>query len=314
LCIPPTAGESIIKRADNKNKFSTGSVFKSKGYDVEFLYGGYSYFDNMEGFYKGNSYQVVDRNNFTPEEITFANVWGVSDEDMAKKGIQVMNQEAKSGKPFFDHWMTVSNHRAFTYPEGRIDISGTAKSCEGGVKYTDYSLRKFFQMARKQSWYKNTVFVIVADHCASSSGKTELPLDKYRIPGMIFSEGFIQPQKFNSLMYQIDVMPTLLGLLSFNYETKFLGQDVFTKTFQPKAYIATYQDLGLIKDNHLIVISPTKKIKQYKVELQPSTLPENFKIFYNETPVKNFASPLVQDCISAYQSTSFWLKKNKLAI
>lgn len=312
LCIPPTAGESIIKRENNKNKFTTGSVFKSKGYDVKFLYGGYSYFDNMEDFYKGNGYDIIDRNNFKTEEISFANVWGVADEDMAKKAIQVMNQEAKSGKPFFNHWMTVSNHRPFTYPEGRIDIPGTAKSREGGVKYTDYSIKKFFELAKKQDWYKNTVFVIVADHCASSAGKTELPMDKYRIPAMIFSEGFIQPQQFNPTMSQIDVMPTLLGLLNFNYKTKFLGQDVFKENFQPKAYIATYQDLGLIKDNYLTIISPTKKVKQYSLKLQNSQLQDNFKLNYDEIPVQKSVQNLVDDCVSAYQSVSYWLKENKL--
>lgn len=312
LCIPPTAGESVVKRTNNNNKFSTGSVFKTKGYDVKFLYGGYSYFDNMENFYKGNGYEIVDRNNFKPEEITFANVWGVSDEDMAKKAIDVMNQEAKAGKSFFHHWMTVSNHRPFTYPDGRIDIPGTAKSRDGGVKYTDYSIRKFFEMAKKQSWYKNTVFVIVADHCASSAGKTELPMDKYRIPGMIFSEGFIEPQKFTSTMSQIDVMPTLFGLLHFKYQSKFLGQDIFSQNFQPKAYIATYQDLGFIKDNYLTIISPTKKIKQYSLSLQESKNPEEFKIFYDETPTTTLRQNLVDECISAYQSVSFWLKENKL--
>lgn len=312
LCIPPTAGESIVKRENNKKKFSTGSVFKAKGYDVKFLYGGYSYFDNMEDFYKGNGYDIVDRNNFKPEEITFANVWGVSDEDMAKKAIEVMNAEAKSGKPFFNQWMTVSNHRPFTYPDGRIDIPGTAKSREGGVKYTDYSLRKFFEMAKKQDWYKNTVFVIVADHCASSAGKTELPMDKYRIPGMIFSEGFIQPQEFNQLMSQIDIMPTLFGLLNFNYESKFLGQDVFSPSFQPKAYIATYQDLGLIKDDYLTVISTNKKVKQYQLKMQRSALPENFKLFYDEIPMKQLKNNLVEETISTYQATSYWLKNNKL--
>ena len=312
LCIPPTAGESIIKRENNKNKFTTGSVFKSKGYDVKFLYGGYSYFDNMEDFYEGNGYEIVDRNDFTPEEITFANVWGVSDEDMAKKAIEVMNQEAKSGKPFFNHWMTVSNHRPFTYPEGRIDIPGTAKSRDGGVKYTDYSLRKIFEMAKKQDWYKNTIFIIVADHCASSAGKTELPLDKYRIPGMIFSEGFIAPRQFNQLMSQIDIMPTLFGLLNFKYQSKFLGQDVFSGSFQPKAYVATYQDLGLIKDNYLTVISPTKKVRQYSLTLQKSNLPENFKLYYDENLVKNTIQNLVDDCVSVFQSTSNWVQQNKL--
>jgi phosphoglycerol transferase MdoB-like AlkP superfamily enzyme len=50
------------------------------------------------------------------------------------------------------------------------------------VKYTDFAMKKFFEMAEKQPWFSNTVFVIVADHCASSAGKTELPVDKYRIP------------------------------------------------------------------------------------------------------------------------------------
>ncbi|SIS94319.1 Phosphoglycerol transferase MdoB [Chryseobacterium ureilyticum] len=312
LCIPPTAGESIIKRDDNKNKFTTGSVFKSKGYDVKYLYGGYSYFDNMQDFFGGNGYDIVDRNNFKPEEITFANVWGVADEDMARKAIKVMNAEAKSGKPFFNHWMTVSNHRPFTYPDGRIDIPGTAKSREGGVKYTDYSLKLFFDMAKKQDWYKNTVFVIVSDHCASSAGKTELPMDKYRIPAMIFSEGFIQPQKFDTLMSQIDLMPTLFGLLNFSYKSKFLGQDVFKPEFQPKAYIATYQDLGLVKDNRLTIISPVKKAKQYSLELEKSNLAPAFKLYYDEKLLKNTDQKLVDDAISAYQSTSYWLKTKQL--
>ena len=312
LCIPPTAGESLVKRENNKNKFSTGSVFRQKGYNVKFLYGGYSYFDNMEDFYKGNGYEIVDRNNFKPSEITFANVWGVSDEDMAKKAVQEMNKDSKSGKPFFHHWMTVSNHRPFTYPEGRIDIPGTAKSRDGGVKYTDYALRQFFEMAKKQDWYKNTVFIVVADHCASSAGKTELPMDKYRIPGLVFSEGFIEPQKFDQTMSQIDVMPTVFGLLNFKYESKFLGQDVFTTQFQPKAYIATYQDLGLIKDNYLTIISPTRKVKQYSLSLQKSDLPQAFKLYYDEIPVKKMQQNLVDDCVSTYQSVSYWLKENKL--
>jgi phosphoglycerol transferase MdoB-like AlkP superfamily enzyme len=66
------------------------------------------------------------------------------------------------------------------------------------VKYTDFAMKKFFEMAEKQPWFSNTVFVIVADHCASSAGKTELPVDKYRIPAMIYSQ-FIQPQRYTKL-------------------------------------------------------------------------------------------------------------------
>ena len=315
LCIPPTAGESVIKREkENKNKFTTGSVFKSKGYSVKYLYGGYRYFDNMKDFYAGNGYEIVDRDNFTPEEITFANVWGVCDEDMAKKAISEMNKDYKAGKPFFHHWMTVSNHRPFTYPEGKIDIPADSKSRKGGVKYTDYSIMKFFEMAQKQPWFKNTVFVIVADHCSSSAGKTELPMDKYRIPAMIYAPEFVAPQKFSQVTSQIDVMPTVLGLLNFKYQSKFLGQDVFSKNFVPRAYIATYQDLGFIKDNYLTVISPTKNIKQYQLVQKPNTnTTTEFNIYYTENLLQdNPRKDLVDQTISTYQSTSFWLKNKML--
>lgn len=315
LCIPPTAGESVIKREkENKNKFTTGSVFKSKGYSVKYLYGGYSYFDNMKDFYGGNGYEIVDRDNFTPEEITFANVWGVCDEDMATKAISEMNKDYKAGKPFFHHWMTVSNHRPFTYPEGKIDIPADSKSRKGGVKYTDYSIMKFFEMAQKQPWFKNTVFVIVADHCSSSAGKTELPMDKYRIPAMIYAPEFVAPQKFSQVTSQIDVMPTVLGLLNFKYQSKFLGQDVFSKNFVPRAYIATYQDLGFIKDNYLTVISPTKNIKQYQLVQKPNTnTTTEFNIYYTENLLQdNPRKDLVDQTISTYQSTSFWLKNKML--
>ncbi|MFN3271098.1 MAG: LTA synthase family protein [Cloacibacterium caeni] len=315
LCIPPTAGESVIKREkENKNKFTTGSVFKSKGYSVKYLYGGYSYFDNMKDFYGGNGYEIVDRDNFTPEEITFANVWGVCDEDMTKKAISEMNKDYKAGKPFFHHWMTVSNHRPFTYPEGKIDIPADSKSRKGGVKYTDYSIMKFFEMAQKQPWFKNTVFVIVADHCSSSAGKTELPMDKYRIPAMIYAPEFVAPQKFSQVTSQIDVMPTVLGLLNFKYQSKFLGQDVFSKNFVPRAYIATYQDLGFIKDNYLTVISPTKNIKQYQLVQKPNTnTTTEFNIYYTENLLQdNPRKDLVDQTISNYQSTSFWLKNKML--
>ncbi|MEM8520966.1 sulfatase-like hydrolase/transferase [Flavobacterium sp. PL12] len=312
LCFPPTAGESVVKRKDNKDKFSTGSIFKAKGYDVKYMYGGDAFFDNMEDFFGGNSYDIVDKKTFSPSEITFANIWGVCDEDMYNKSIKIMNEEAQTGKPFFNHIMTVSNHRPFTYPNGKIDIPGDAKSRDGGVKYTDYAMKKFFEMAKKQPWFNNTVFVIVADHCASSAGKTELPADKYRIPAMIYSPGFVEPQHYTNLMSQIDVMPTVLGLLNFNYQSKFYGQDVLKPDYKPRALIATYQDLGLIKDNILTIISPKQKVKQFQLTLRPDQkVATEFQIFYDQVPLKKERADLVNETISYYQTASDILKNKK---
>ncbi|MGH2665598.1 LTA synthase family protein [Flavobacterium sp.] len=309
LSIPPTAGESVIKRKDNKNKFSTGSIFKQKGYNVKFLYGGDAFFDNMEDFFSGNCYDIVDKKRFNPNEITFQNVWGVCDENLYDKAITVMNKESKEGKPFFNHIMTVSNHRPYTYPENKIDIPADAKSREGGVKYTDFAINKFFTMAKKQSWYKNTVFVIVADHCASSSGKTELPMEKYHIPAMVFAPGFIKAERYDTLMSQIDVMPTVMGLLNFQYQSKFYGQNVFKSDYKPRAFIATYQDLGFVKDKILTVISPKQKVKQF--DLISSSEGKGVSTHYEEKPRKVLNQNLIRETISFYQSTSEILKENK---
>ena len=312
LCLPPTPGESVVKRKDNKNKFTTGSVFQSKGYTTKFLYGGDAYFDNMQDFFGGNGYDVIHKSDLKTNEISFSNIWGVCDEDMAKKAIQVMNEDAKTGKPFFNHWMTVSNHRPFTYPEGKISISGTAKSREGGVMYTDYALKQFFEMAKKQTWFKNTVFVIIADHCASSSGKTELPMDKYRIPAFIYAPGFIEPQKIDKLVSQIDLMPTVLGILSFKYESKFFGKDVLKTNYTPRAFIATYQDLGYIKDNVLTIISPQKKLKQFDlIQQKNETLGTKYSIIYEEKPKTKIDIQLKNETIAVYQTASYILKNKK---
>ena len=311
LCVPPTPGESIVKRKDNKDKFTTGSVFKSKGYSVKYLYGGYSYFDNMKDFFAGNGYEIVDRDNFTPEEITFANIWGVSDEDMARKAIKEMNAQAKTGKPFFNHWMTVSNHRPFTYPEGRIDIPGTAKSRSGGVKYTDYSLKLFFELAKKESWFKDTVFVIVADHCASSAGRTELPLDRYRIPCLIYAD-FLEAEQIDKLASQIDVMPTVMGLLNFSYESKFLGQNIRTWYYEPRAYIATYRELGYLTPDTLSIIKPLREQIQYKIVPEAEQPKVELPIFYQQLKVAQPDGKLMKECISAYETTYFLLKNGEL--
>ncbi|NHM06895.1 sulfatase-like hydrolase/transferase [Flavobacterium sp. CYK-4] len=310
LCLPPTAGESVIKRKDNKNKFSTGYVLKKKGYQVKFLYGGDAYFDNMQDFYAGNGYEVVDKKSFRSDEISFSNVWGVCDEDMAKKAIKIMNAEAKTGKPFFNHWMTVSNHRPYTFPDGKIQIDDPT-SRRGGVKYTDYALSRFFEMAQKQPWFEHTVFVLLPDHCASSAGKAELPLANYRIPVMIYNKN-IAPKQCDQMISQIDVMPTLFSLLHFSYPTKFFGQDVFDPQYQPRAFIATYEDLGFIKNNLLTVLEPKKEVHQYRLRAVPNAkLTKNFQLQYEEQPLQKLNQVLVKETIIYYQGASTLLKQRR---
>ena len=266
LSVPPTPGLSIVKRPNNEGLFSIGHVFREKGYDTRYIYGGYGYFDNMNHFFSSNGFEVVDRTSMGADEVHFSNIWGVADEDLFARALREADKSHDAGKPFFNLVMTTSNHRPFTYPEGRIDIpSHTGR--EGGVKYTDYAIGRLIAEARRKPWFKDTVFVIVADHCASSAGKTDLPVQRYKIPMLVYAPAHIRPGIVNTLASQMDVAPTLLGLLRFDYRSKFIGRDILTmRPEEGRALISTYQNLGYFKQDRLVVLSPQRKVQTYSLD------------------------------------------------
>lgn len=273
LSLPPTPGRSMVKRPDNSGMYSLGKVFIDHGYDTVFLYGGRGYFDNMNAFFAGNGYRIVDQGALKDDEITFANAWGVADEDLYRRAIHEADIDHAAGKPFFFHIMTTSNHRPYTYPEGKIDIpSGTGRA--GAVKYTDYALERLLAEAQNRPWFADTIFVLVADHCAGSAGKVGLPVDKYQIPFFIYAPGRVMPEEISTMASQIDVAPTLLGLLHFSYESFFFGRNILEPGFQPRALIGNYQKLGLVQGNELLILSPQQKIERIDLTDEPPAIAE----------------------------------------
>jgi phosphoglycerol transferase MdoB-like AlkP superfamily enzyme len=258
LALPPTPGQSIVRRPNNDALFSLGSVLEDKGYGVLFAYGGYGYFDNMNAFFDANDYRSVDRRAIPASRIEFENIWGVADEHLFDQVLEEFDRELGEhpGRPLFAHVMTTSNHRPFSYPGGRIDIpSGSGR--EGGVKYSDYALGRFLEMARAKSWFGDTVFVITADHGANARGSAQIPVDKYRIPLFVYAPAHITPRRIDRLMSQIDIAPTLLGLLDFDYYSKFVGRDLLhSSPASDRAFVANYQTLGYLKGNELALLQP----------------------------------------------------------
>lgn len=277
LSIPPTPGQSIVKRPNNANLYTISNVFKSKNYQCNFFYGGDGYFDNMNAFYGGNGFDIYDRgrgsilsdaikttrHNIEDNEVTFENAWGICDEDIYNKMIKVADEYHQKNKPFLNFIMTTSNHRPYTYPNNKIDIpSGTGRN--GAVKYSDYALQQMFAKAKNKPWFKNTIFVFVADHCASSAGKDEIDVKNYQIPAIIYGQNLIQPQKVTKLCSQIDVFPTLFGQLHWNYTSNFFGTNILTKTYKERALIGTYLKLACKTNNNVEILSNQKKNANYK--------------------------------------------------
>lgn len=275
LSIPPTPGRSIVKRIGREGgMWSMGNVFKSKGYEVRYLYGGRGYFDNMNAFFSGNGYKITDQSSINNADIHFENAWGVSDEDLYQQTIKQANLSQQDNKPFFYHVMTTSNHRPYTYPDNRIDIpSGTGRS--GAVKYTDFAIGEFFKQARQQAWFNNTIFVIVADHCASSAGKTDLPVERYHIPMWVYAPDIIESKTVSTLASQIDIAPTILSLLNMSYESWSFGKNILNmKHDDQRVLIGTYQKLGYVKKNELVILSPGKKVTKHLINHEENSTDE----------------------------------------
>jgi phosphoglycerol transferase MdoB-like AlkP superfamily enzyme len=255
LSFPPTPGYSIVKRPDNDGLFSLGEVFKEKGYEPLYLYGGYAYFDNMEAFFSGNGYTVIDRTSIRSEDISYENIWGVADEDLFKLALGELDRRWAAHRPFFAHIMTVSNHRPFAYPAGRIDIPPGTR--EGAVKYTDFAIGQFIDRARARPWFAHTLFAIVADHTHKGRGRTELPPENYHIPLIVYSPGHVPPGRIDAVASQIDVGPTLLGMLDFSYRSRFFGHDVLRDGARhQRALFANYQTVGYYRDGIVVELKP----------------------------------------------------------
>ncbi|WP_264536635.1 LTA synthase family protein [Flavobacterium sp. N1736] len=313
LCIPPTPGQSIVKRPENQNLYTVCSVFKSRNYDCNFFYGGDGYFDNMNAYFGGNGFTIYDRgrgsvlsdaiktirNNINDNEVTFENAWGICDEDIFNKMLKVADAQYKDKKPFFNFVMTTSNHRPYTYPEGKIDIpSGTSR--QGAVKYTDFALKQLFKKAGKKPWFKNTIFVIIADHCASSAGKDEIDVANYHIPAFIVNLPQQYNQKISKQCSQIDLWPTLFSIFNWNYESDFFGKNVLDPKFEERALMGTYRKLVLMKKEKVMILSDQKKQAFYTWNKQDNSLKS---IPMNQS--------FLEETISWYQ-TADYLFTNKL--
>jgi len=301
LAIPPTPGQSIVRRKDNGDMFTIGNVLKPKGYDVRYIYGGNAFFDNMGKYFGGNGYQVLDKRDIPENLVNHTTAWGVDDEASFNFTLQQCDKSYNEGNLFFNHIMTVSNHRPYTYPDGRIDIPSSKQDFTGGVKYTDFAINDFIKKAQKKPWFNNTIFVIVSDHCSRSAGKTDLPVNRYHIPCLLYAPKLIKPSIEKRLVSQVDLAPTVLGFLNQSYTSRFLGSDVFKRdTLNDRIFISTYQDMGYIRNNKLVILSPRARVEMYSFDYVSGV----------NTPIPLDKS-LVNEAISWYQGASFLYKEKK---
>jgi phosphoglycerol transferase MdoB-like AlkP superfamily enzyme len=303
LGTPPLPGQAIVRRPGNDHLATLGEILRGQGYATLFVYGGYGYFDNMNAFFSGNDYRVVDRTAFPRASVVFANIWGVADESLFDNALAEIDRAHAGHRPFLAHIMTTSNHRPFTYPQGRVDIPSPGGR-DGAVKYTDYAIGRFIDMARSRPWFSDTLFVIVADHTAGTAGRTRLPVPGYHIPMIFYSPALLPPGRIDRVVSQLDVPPTVLDVLGLPGDDHFFGQSVFEQGHTtPRAFVSSYQELGYYKNDTLIVLGPKKRAEAFAID--PRT---------GEATPAAMNARLLDEAVAYYQSAFRAFKRGELKL
>ena len=232
---PPLPGVGVVSRPQSMQGFSTLAAVlnQQRDYETLFLYGGQGIFDRMRGFFLRNGYQrFIEEEDF--DDFVFKGSWGVSDEDVYAAADREFREIHGRGRPFFATILTVSLHSPWEYPEGRIQPLPEDTPRPGGFDYeelntflyADYALGNFIRQAGTADYFKDTLFVFVGDHGVHLRGKQLVPMDEYRVAALLYAPARLKPERISRAVSQLDIAPTIMGLVGGSYRSTFFGHDL----------------------------------------------------------------------------------------
>lgn len=272
----PSPSESVLKMSKSQKDFYTlAQTFKKNGYDTSFLYGGMSNFDNMAAFFNGNGFDnIIDEVDLSKNATAQKGIWGFSDEYLVEKANEYFVK--KQDKPFFSLMFSTSNHDPFQFPDGRIELYEQPKNTvNNAIKYADYAIGKFFEMAKKEAYYKNTVFIIIADHNTRTKGEGLVPIKKFHIPALIIGPSVKPGQIYSKLCSQIDIAPTLLALVGMKVVTPMVGRNLMQlpENAPGRAIMQFFNNNAFRVDNQVVILQPNTLPLQFEVTNQNEMIP-----------------------------------------
>ena len=291
-----------------------------EGYEKMYFLGGSPSFNNFEGLLKNiNGLQMYTEGRFTSKPV---NVWGISDKDLFLEANQVFAQQTK---PFFAIVQTADNHRPFMIPERDKDFDSKEVHIDtlrkygfesvaeyNSFRYADYCFRSFIEAAKKEAYFKNTVFVFIGDHGVSGNAKKMYPdvwtterLTDEHVPLLFYAPGLISPQKHEEVVSQIDVLPTIAGLTGQKYTNTTLGRDLLnTKKQNDYAFIIYHDEgqIGLMTNDYYF----TKNINFTKEELH--LLPGRK---FTQAQQDSIKTKLSETTTAFYETAKWMLMNNK---
>ena len=260
LAVP---GKGVVKRTKSQSDFFTfSSLLKPLGYHTMFLYGGEARFDNMRSWFLGNGFdEIVEQKDY--ENPAYVATWGASDEDLVKKGNERFSKLYSEGKPFAALMFSSSNHSPFDIPAGRVKPVKEGDCVENAIQYADYAIGEFFKEAKKLPYYKDTIFVVIADHNIRVYGDDVVPIDMFHIPALIMGEG-IEIKEYNQIAMQTDVLATAIDYLGKDLTYPILGQSIFSDNKKEINLMQFNENYALRVGNKVAVVIPSQPAQTYE--------------------------------------------------
>lgn len=230
---------------------------KERGYQTLFFLTSNPQYDNMNSFFIENGFdRIYSQYDYPRSKVV--NNFGVQDDYLFEYGLSKLKEISKNDKPFLATFMTITNHPPYVIPPKYRDIAENDEY--RAVAFADDCVQTFMQEASKQDWYQNTIFVLLGDHGRTIGSQSyDMALSYNQIPMFIYSPMFKDmPKRFSQFGGQIDVFPTIMGLLGESYTNNSLGIDLFREK-RPYIYFVSNTHLGCIDDKHLYIYNPQDK-------------------------------------------------------
>lgn len=264
--LPPLPGASIVRRVASRDLFTLPGMLRDRGYETSFVYGGRAIFDGMAEYLSQNGVdRIVDQGSMPAGAFTTA--WGVADETIFDRALEEMDAMSAGGKPFYSLVLTVSNHRPYEFPQDQVKPLPGLRRRENVVRYADYALGRFMRQAREHAFYENTIFVLMGDHGARVYGAAEIPLASYEVPILIVGPGIEQGLRLDTITSSLDIPPTLLAAMGFDYESLFFGHDVLhLPPAEGRALMGHNSEIALMRGGRMAVLGLHEQTRVYDVD------------------------------------------------
>jgi phosphoglycerol transferase MdoB-like AlkP superfamily enzyme len=265
--LPPLPGASIVRRAASRELFTLPGLLRDRGYQTSFIYGGRAIFDGMSEYLAQNGVdRIIDQGAMPAGAFTTA--WGVADETIFDRALEEMDAMSAGGKPFYSLVLTVSNHRPYEFPQDQVKPLPGLRRRENVVRYADYALGRFMRQAREHGFAENTIFVLMGDHGARVYGAAEIPLASYEVPILIVGPGIEPGARLDTITSSLDIPPTVLAAMGFDYESLFFGHDVLhLPPAEGRALMGHNSEIALMRGGRMAVLGLHEQTRVYDVDV-----------------------------------------------